>query len=251
MQLGQDPFARRGGDEIGVEAFDDLTQRCSSAACAAAGDDHGTLGTGQQVGHAPHLLCRYLRSGRRQRSCGRREHLDRQRRILGEQIERYAEVRGTHSPGRVLLEHAAQKGLRLLGAARGAGEIEHGIHHTVLVLEFMQQTPAAAERSARRRARDDDHRHRIRPCLRDGGERVGDAGSGDDEGRRRTTGHACIAVGGESCALLVPREHMAHIASAVEPAVEREVVHARDAEHGVDAVRGQQVHDVTSEGSCC
>jgi hypothetical protein len=37
----------------------------------------------------------------------------------------------------------------------------------------------------------------------------------------------------------------------IEAAIQREVVHTRDAEHGVDAVRGQQFREVASDRSCC
>jgi hypothetical protein len=37
----------------------------------------------------------------------------------------------------------------------------------------------------------------------------------------------------------------------IKPAIQREVVHSRDTEHGVDTVRGKQFHEVASDRSCC
>jgi hypothetical protein len=44
---------------------------------------------------------------------------------------------------------------------------------------------------------------------------------------------------------------MAQATMSIEPAIQREVVHPGDAEHGVDAVRGEQFYEVASDRSCC
>ena len=62
---------------------------------------------------------------------------------------------------------------------------------------------------------------------------------------------ARVAVGGEAGILLVPRQHVAQ-AARLEPAVQLDVVHAGDAERGVDAVGGERLDDVAADcpGSC-
>jgi hypothetical protein len=60
-----------------------------------------------------------------------------------------------------------------------------------------------------------------------------------------------VAVGSKTRSLLVAREHMAQTTMPIKPAIQREVVHSRDTEHGVDTVRGEQFYEVASDRSCC
>ena len=60
-----------------------------------------------------------------------------------------------------------------------------------------------------------------------------------------------MTVGRKTRTLFMAREHMAQATMPVEPAIQREVVDPGDTEHGVDAVRGEQFHEVASDRSCC
>ena len=57
---------------------------------------------------------------------------------------------------------------------------------------------------------------------------------------------ARVAIGGESGVLLVARQHVPH-AAEFQSAVQLDVVHAGNAEDGVDAVGGECLDDVTAD----
>src|SRR5437762_2826148 len=80
----------------------------------------------------------------------------------------------------------------------------------------------------------------------EGGGRVGEARAGDHERRRHRAAHARVAVGGEAGVLLVTHQHVAQ-PRAFEPAIQLDVVNARNAEHGVDAVGRQRLDNVPSD----
>src|SRR5437879_3947365 len=131
-------------------------------------------------------------------------------------------------------------------AAFAAGEAGNPGSDGALIVELVQHAPALAERGAHRAARDDQQRHRIRIRLRDGGESVGHSGTGDHERRRRAAAHPRVAVGGKAGVLLVAYQHVAQ-AREFQAAVQLDVVHARNAEHGIDAVGRERLDNVASD----
>src|SRR5215469_13609389 len=130
------------------------------------------------------------------------------------------------------------------GTGREAGDTRD---QCALVGELVQHTPALTERGAHRGARDQEHRHRIRPRLRKRGERVADTGAGDDECGRRMASSARVAIGGEGCILLVADQHVPQPCQ-LETAIQLDVVQSRNPEDGVDAVGGKRLDYVASDG---
>src|SRR5258708_4570833 len=59
--------------------------------------------------------------------------------------------------------------------------------------------------------------------------------------------HPRVAVGGKAGVLLVAHQHVAQ-ARGFQAAVQLDIVHARNAKHGVDAVGRQRLDDVPSDG---
>jgi hypothetical protein len=106
--------------------------------------------TGEQSRHARNLLRRRRRPRRRV------EHLDGKVGVLREDVERHAEIRRARATRAIFAEHPPQEIARLRRRGRGAAEIQHRRHDTVLVLGLVQHAPASAERRVRRRARDHD-----------------------------------------------------------------------------------------------
>ena len=64
------------------------------------------------------------------------------------------------------------------------GQQRHLLHHAALVGQLVQIAEALAERGGGVDAGDHQHRHGIGARLRHRGDRVGEAGPGDDEARR-------------------------------------------------------------------
>jgi len=121
------------------------------------------------------------------------------------------------------------------GTARDA---EHAGRERSLVVEFVQHAPLLGERSAHRRARDHQQRHRIGIRLRHGGHDVGEARPRDHEGGRRAAAHARESIRSKTGALFVPHQHVADLRRG-QTAIQFQVVHAGNAEHGVDIVGSQ------------
>ncbi len=119
------------------------------------------------------------------------------------------------------------------------GRQRHLFHHAALVGQFVQMAKTLAECAGRVDARDDQHGHGIGARLPHCGNGIGQPRPGDDEGDAGLAGYAGVAVGHEARALLVTRRDMADF-RARQPAIEFHGVHARDAEHGVDAVLLEQ-----------
>ena len=95
---------------------------------------------------------------------------------------------------------------------------------------------------ARGGARDDEHRDRVVVGAGDRRRGVREAGAGDQRADAGLARDARVAVGHERRALLVARRDVADLGGR-EAAVDLERVHARDAEHGVDAVLLEQADD--------
>ena len=168
MGLGEDAFACSGGDEVTVQALDEIPQARRRSPRAAAGDDGGSRCPLEQRRHARDLL------HRRRRSCRGAEDLDGKVGMVREEIERHAEVRGAAAARAVFIEHPPQEVTRLGGCGRRADEIEHRGHDALLIPRLVQHAPAAAERGARRRAGDHDQWGGVRVRLSDRGEHVAD-----------------------------------------------------------------------------
>ena len=152
MVLGQQTFACGGGDEVAIQTLDQFPQARRRRPRTTTGDDGRTHRTLEQRRHARDLL------RRRRRSCRGAEDLDGKVGIVREEIERHAEVRGAAAARAVFIEHPPQEVTRLGGCGRRADEIEHRGHDALLIPRLVQHAPAAAERGARRRACDHDHR---------------------------------------------------------------------------------------------
>src|SRR5256884_113570 len=208
---------------------------------AAPGDEERPLGLREQRVRGRE------RCGRgRWRAAAGRKALWAQRRRFGEQVERDLEIGGSRPCRPERRERGAQMVAHVLGAQRAAGEARDPGGDGALVLELVQHAPALAERGAHRAARDHQQRHRVRIRLRDGGERVGEARAGDHERRRHRAARARVAVGGEAGVLLMTHQHVAQ-PREFEPAIQLDVVNARNAEHGVDAVGRQRLDNVPSD----
>ena len=127
-----------------------------------------------------------------------------------------------------------------LGAVLDARrEQRHLLHHAALVRQLVQMAKTLAQRVPRIDAGDDEHGNGIGARLAHGGDRVGEARSGDDEGDARLSRHARIAVGHEAGALLVARRDVADLRPR-QPAIELDRVDARNAEDDLDAVSLQK-----------
>ena len=152
MGLGQQTFACGGGDQVAIQALDEIPQARRRRPCTATCDDGRARSTLEQRHHARDLL------RRRRRPRRDAEDLDGKERVLREKVEGHAEVCGAPAARAVFIEHPPQEVARLGGCGRRADEIEHRSHDTLLIPRLVQHAPAAAERGARRRAGDHDQR---------------------------------------------------------------------------------------------
>src|SRR4029077_16468865 len=83
------------------------------------------------------------------------------------------------------------------------------------------------------------------PRLRQSSEGVADSGARDDECGGRLGPRPGGAVRYKSCVPLVAHQHVTQ-ACQLEAAIQLDVVHAWDAEHRVDAIRGECLDNVAS-----
>ncbi len=123
----------------------------------------------------------------------------------------------------------------------GLAERGDGAGHGGLVIEVVQRPEAAAECIGGRGGREYEHRARVVERLRHRGERIREPGPADERAHPRPAGDDRPAVGHEARTLLMTRGDGAD-SSAVQPAVQLDVVHTGDAEHCVDPVlAGEQI----------
>ena len=166
---------------------------------------------------------------------------------LGHHIGRYLDMHRTGPRGRKKREGARQNFGQLGRPFDPVREQRDLLHHAALVRQFVQIAEPLAERAGGVDAGYDQHRHGIGARLAHGGDRVGQAGTGDDEGHARASRNAGVAVGHEARALLVTRRDVAYL-RAREAAIELDRMDAGNAEHGVDAVRLEQRDQRLADG---
>ncbi len=225
--------AVRRGDHRRVEAFGQRPQRGVGMAGAAAGED-------QRPPRA-----RKHRRGLFQRAClgdgcwaGRCDGPQFGRR-QGHDVERDLDMhwpRSSRCQQREGPLHGRLQLGRILDAFRRQ---RHRRHQAALVGQFVQEAQPLAQRRPLVDAGDDQNRRGIGARLGHGGDGIGQARSGDDEGDAGPAAGARVTVGHEGGALLVARRHVADRRRG-EAAVELDRVHARDAEDGVDAMGFEQ-----------
>ncbi len=135
----------------------------------------------------------------------------------------------------------------VLGTAGTARQPADPGGERALILQFVQYPPALAERGAYRAARDHQQRHRVGIGLGNRREGVRDPGAGDHEGRGGAAAEARVTVGGESGVLFMTHQQVPQ-PRGFQAAIQLNVVHARNAEHRVDAVGGERLDHVTADG---
>ncbi len=228
-------LAHTVGDDGGLEGFGELGDFLAGRLCTAADEDQRTVGLAEQLGGARGgvgVHRRVFRPGGRQR---------RDRGGAGPDIE------GGFQPdrARAAAEHLAE-GFGDFGGGLGrgvdtVGPFGQAAHDGELVGDLVKLAGAAADQGRGDLANQGEHR-RIDGIG--GGERgsgVEEAGAGNDGvGRRAAGGHG----GAEShvgCALLVTGVDRADAILRAMQRVEQVVVlHAGQAEHGIDAVVGER-----------
>src|SRR3984957_3486074 len=135
----------------------------------------------------------------------------------------------------------------VLGARRGAGDAEYAGGERPLVVQFVQHTPLLARRCAMGSTGHHQQGYRIGVCLRDRGQDVRETGTRDGECGGRTPAQPRIAIRGETSALFMAHEHMAEPGSR-QAAIQFQIVHAGDAEYGVDIIGRKQLDEITASG---
>ncbi len=233
MTFGQHTLARRRRDQRAIQPFNQAAQLRAGAARAAAGNDERTRGALEQT----HGGVDYAEVRLRQQGC-MRETLRLQVGRLGQQVERNFQIRRTRPARAQRVQAQPQVIAHVRRAAGTARDAEHARRERGLVVEFVQHAPLLGERSAHRRARDHQQRHRIGIRLRHGGHDVGEARPRDHEGGRRAAAQARESIRSKTGALFVPHQHVADLRRS-QTAIQFQVVHAGNAEHGVDIVGSQ------------
>ncbi len=142
---------------------------------------------------------------------------------------------------------AGQHLRQLIGVQQGVAEGGDTRHDIALRGQFMQAPIAHAELFGAVDGGDHQHGHGIGIGLAHGGEDVGHAGAGDDEADTGLAADAGIAIGHEAGTLLVARRHVAD-AGLGQAAIELDRVHAGNAEHQLDAISLEELHQQFAAG---
>jgi hypothetical protein len=210
--------------------------------CAAAEHDDGPLRVPQKVGRT--IDRRRRRAGRP----GQRPRIERQMAgLAGDHVDRDLDVHRTRPRAGKQRERAGQDLGQLLCPQQGVAEPGDAGDHVPLRRQLVQPPLAHAQVLGAVDARDDQHRHRLGIGLAHGGQDVGHARPGDDEADAGPAAHPGIAVGHEPRPLLVPRRDVPDPGRR-QAAVELDRVHARDAEHRIDAMGLEQLDEHFTAG---
>ena len=217
-------------DDRGVQGFRGAPQFRSRGNRAAANRDQGSRRRAQPRCGLPELG----RAGGRRTRQGPGAKVD----IAGGQRDHVDRDLDMDRPGTAALEQPERPGQhpgQLLRGLQRVAETGQFVKHDLLAPKFVQAPLAQAELAAAVDGGNDQHGNRVGQRLAHRGGDVGHAGSGDHEAHAGLAGHPRITVGHESHALFMPRGHVADRRGG-EGAVQLDRVHARYAEHGVDAV---------------
>ncbi|MNQ79474.1 hypothetical protein D3C85_944200 [compost metagenome] len=240
---GQQALAGNTGEHRRGQSLAERLHGFGGLQRTAAGDDHRPRRGGQLVRR------RLQRLDVGQATAGAAHHFMTPvaRHRGGEHIERHGDM---HRARPLAVEHRKGAGDQLgqvLGGQGHGGEGGDRRGNGALVLGFVQAAPAFAEAGRVVDAGNHQHRDRIGVGLANGRRGIGHARAGDDEAHAGLATDPRIAVSHEAGALLVARQHMAD-AAAGQATVELQGVYAGDAEHGVDAVVGQQADQGLAAG---
>ncbi len=137
------------------------------------------------------------------------------------------------------------------GKLARVGDFEHpfrdrAIH--ALIVDLLERL--AALHPARDLTDKEDHRRRVLARDMHPDARMGRARRARDEGDPRPPGQFAVRLGHVGGAGLVPARDRPDPGGIVERVEDRDEAFTRDAEHRVDAVRGQRVDDGPAAGSC-
>ena len=229
VRIVDDALARGAGNYRGAEFFGDPGDFLAGECRAAADQDHRLQRIAQQVAGAADLFCR--RHGPLGRfdslpagASGHFQHVDGNRDVHWPRA-----LAGKHREGpRDQLRHL----LRVHRGGREGSQRRGGIGEAG---NFVQAAPALAERVAGGVAGQYQQRNAVGIGLTDGGQRVGDTGSGNEQCDAGFSADARVAVSHETGALLIARLDMAN-AAAIETAAEFQRMHTGNAEQCVHAI---------------
>jgi hypothetical protein len=241
MALGEHTFARRRRHQRAIQRIDQTMQLGAGAARTAACNDDRPRSHLEQAYRGLDLLRVRLRQ-----KCAVLEAPGFERRWLREHVERNLKVSRARPASAQRREAQPQMIAHILRIVRGPCDAEHAGGQCGLVVQLMQHAPLLGEGGPHRRARDDQERYGVRIGLRDRGQDVGESGPRDYEGGGRTAAQTRETIRRKARTLLVAHEYMADVRGR-ESAIQLQVVHAGNTEHGIDVILGQELDEITAD----
>src|SRR5579884_413830 len=158
---------------------------------------------------------------------------------FGQQIERDLQVGTARAPRTHNAPRVADSFRDLFDVLDDARPARQRLHPAGLVLEFVQFAARSPFRVPGQPAADDEEWNRIGVGAGDGRSHVGHARPGDRANDSGAPGYARVPLGHEASPLLMSREDVAQPWFAAYDIIERERMHAGNAEDRVDAVGTQ------------
>ena len=234
-----DAAAHPAGDHRRAETLRQRAHLRARALGAAAGEDHRSRRAVQQLGRALDRLGIGLRIGH----LAGAGHLGGEPSLLRQHVHRDLERHRPRPAGLHPLERLGDQARRLVRRLDARRPLGQALHDAELVGQLVQQAEAAADALQRHLAgeAEDGGIAGIRRGQRRGG--VEKAGAGHDAIRARPARRCGIAVGHVAGRLLVPgHDHAQVLGGIVQRAEQRIVLHARQDEQRVDALRQKGLH---------
>ena len=240
----QQALARGGQQHRRVERLGERPRRLRRVGGTATEDQDRVARRGEQ------LRRRGDRRRLRRRARRRRRELDEGAGVGGDDVERQLDMDRARPPAG---EECGGRGEGLrqrLGIKDRPAPGRNAVDERALILQLVEPPLPAPEVAAGKRARQDEHRHRVRIGLAHRSGDVREARPGDHEAGGRPAAGAGMAVGHEAGALLVARRDVPEPAVR-QTAIELDGVDAGNAEDAADADRLEIVRQDFSDGRHC